>query len=64
MRTKEALLTTVSTSRVARPLETICDYYKQDEDEFVKGILKAIGEIASQKINNYGYADEKEGTNI
>lgn len=44
-----------------RPLETICDYFSQDENQFVKEFCETISQVAKDKNNVYGYVNEDEG---
>ncbi len=43
-----------------RPLETICDYFIPDTNQFVKEFTQCINEVASEKRCNYGMLEEYE----
>lgn len=47
-----------------RPLETICDYFAQNEFLFVNEFCKTIRRVVWNKNNIYGYVDEEEEENL
>lgn len=46
--------------KLRRPLETICDYFTQDEQQFVKEFCSSISEVSRNKHSNYGFVSEYE----